>query len=87
MPFALEANQWVAIFLGAACLVALLIIVVAPWRKVREEPPLRDEVETRLLLGDDPSEIAEEEESEGAEAPSEPRADVVELDPERRSSA
>jgi hypothetical protein len=87
MSFGLETNQWVAIVLAVACLVALLIIVVPPWRKVRAERPLPDEVETRLLLGEKPAEIAEEEATEGAESPSEPRADVVELDPERRSSA
>jgi hypothetical protein len=88
MVLGLETNQWVAILLGITCLAALLIIVVAPWQQVRAERPLPDEVESRLLLGDDPAQIAEEEdESEQAEPPSSPRADVVELDPERRSSS
>ena len=84
MLLGLETNQWVAIILGAACLAALMLIVVAPWRKIRAEHPLPDAIESRLLLGDDPAKIAKDEEND--EPPSSPRADVVELDPERRSS-
>ena len=46
-----------------------------------------DDVESRILLGEDPREIAEEEDKEKAEGPSGPRAEVFDLDPERRSSA
>lgn len=88
MVIGLEANQWVAIFLGIACLAALVIIVVAPWRRVRQERPLSDEAETRLLLGEDPSHIAEEEdENERVSRARDARADVVDFDRERRSSA
>jgi hypothetical protein len=87
MLLGLEANQWVAIFLGIACLAALLVIVVAPWRRIRAERPLPDEVESRLLLGDDPAKIAKDEDEERDKPTSSPRADVVELDPERRSSS
>jgi hypothetical protein len=89
MLLALEANQWVAIVLGSVCLVALAIIVVAPWRRVRAEHRLPNNVEARLLLGDDPAEIAEEEDhAEPKEGPSPgPRAEILDLDPERRSSA
>lgn len=88
MSFALEANQWVAIVVGSACLVALAIIVVAPWRKVRAEHRLPEEVEARLLLGEDPQEIADEEDHvEPTEGSPSPRAEIVDLDPERRSSA
>jgi hypothetical protein len=88
MLLALEANQWVAIVLGSLCLVALAIIVVAPWRKVRAEHGLPDEVESRLLLGEDPKEIAEEEDhAEPSESSASPRAEILDLDPERRSSA
>jgi hypothetical protein len=86
MVLGLETNQWVAILLGVACLAALLIILVAPWRKIRAEKPLPDEVESRLLLGDDPAKIAAEEERD-RESRAESRADVVDLDRERRSSA
>jgi len=87
MYLALETNQWVAMLVGVACLGALVVIVVAPWRRIRSEPPIRGDVETRLLLGDDPREIAEEEDEEEAEGPSGPRAEVLDLDPERRSSS
>jgi hypothetical protein len=87
MYLALETNQWVAILVGVACLGALVVIVVAPWRRIRSEPRIPDDVESRILLGEDPREIAEEEDKEKAEGPSGPRAEVFELDPERRSSA
>jgi hypothetical protein len=88
MYLAIETNQLIALIVGGACLLALVVIVVAPWQRIRSEPPIPDEIETRLLLGDDPREIAEdEEESEADERPSGPRAEVLDLDPERRSSA
>jgi hypothetical protein len=87
MYLALETNQWVAILVGVACLGALVVIVVAPWRRIRSEPRMSNDVESRLLLGEDPKEIAEEEDEEEAEGPSGPRADVLDLDPERRSSS
>jgi hypothetical protein len=87
MYLALETNQWVAILVGVACLGVLVVIVVAPWRRIRSEPRIPDDVESRILLGEDPREIAEEEDKEKAEGPSGPRAEVFDLDPERRSSA
>lgn len=88
MLLALEANQWVAIVLGSVCLVALAVIVVAPWRRVRAEHPLPEGVEARLLLGENPKEIAEDEDhAEPSEGSPSPRAEILDLDPERRSSA
>jgi len=87
MYLALETNQWVAILVGVACLAVLVVIVVAPWRLIRSEPRIPGDVETRLLLGENPKDIAEEEDEEEAEGPSGPRADVLDLDPERRSSS
>jgi len=87
MYLALETNQWVAILVGVACLGILVVIVVAPWRRIRSEPRMSNDVESRLLLGEDPKEIAEEEDEEEAEGPSGPRAEVLDLDPERRSSS
>ena len=43
----------VGVVVGAS-LVALLMILIAPSRRVRAEPPLPRDVETRLLLGQDP---------------------------------
>ena len=88
MSIALETNQLIALILGGVCVAALVIIVVAPWHRIRAEPKIPDEVETRLLLGDDPAEIAEEEdEAERREAHEGQRAEILDLDPERRSSA
>jgi hypothetical protein len=38
--------------------VVFLLIVVAPWKSVRSEQPLDDDIETRLLLGEDPNQVA-----------------------------
>lgn len=53
------AMDWLPWVVGLCVLsvLALLLIVIAPWKKVREEPGLDDEAETRLLLGEDPDEI------------------------------
>jgi hypothetical protein len=68
------------VLVGLAALVAVIalgLLVVAPWKSVREEPPLDDEVETRLLLGEDPETIAADvDRAEGMRAP------VHDLDPE-----
>jgi hypothetical protein len=46
---------FVGLVVGAST-VALLMIVIAPSRRVRAEPPIPRDVETRLLLGEDPDE-------------------------------
>lgn len=38
--------------------VAVIVIVVAPWRRVRAEKPLDPTIETRLLLNEDPRAVA-----------------------------
>jgi hypothetical protein len=43
----------VGIVVGASA-AALLMILIGPSRRVRSEPPLSREVETKLLLGQDP---------------------------------
>ncbi len=43
----------VGLVVGAS-IVALLVIVIGPSRKVRAEPPLPRDVESKLLLGQDP---------------------------------
>ena len=48
----------VMIIVGLA-LVTLVAIIVAPFRRVRAEGPLPDDVETRVLLGESPREIDE----------------------------
>ncbi len=75
MPLlAIDSIVWALAIVCALSVVVLLLIVVAPWRRVRAEPPLAEDVETRLLLGEDPDEIAEEVDEAEAE-----RAPVAEL--------
>ena len=47
---ALEFTTTVLVVIAVASVLVLALIVVAPWRRVREEPPLPRDVETRLLL-------------------------------------
>ena len=53
---AADALPW-AVGIAGVSIVALGLIIVAPWRTVRREPPLADEIESRLLLGEDPEDI------------------------------
>ena len=46
--------QFVVGLIVGASIVGLLMIIIAPSRRVRAEPPLSRETETRLLLGQDP---------------------------------
>ena len=46
--------QFVVALIVGASIVAVLMIVNAPSRRVRAEQPLPRDVETRLLLGQDP---------------------------------
>lgn len=50
VPLAFEFTTTVLIVIAVASVLVLILIVVAPWRRVREEPPLDRDVETRLLL-------------------------------------
>jgi len=71
---AVDTVLWVGIVVVVAT-VALILLVVAPWRSVRDEPPLDRDVETRLLLGEDPAKIAADVDAANAR-----RAPVVDLD-------
>jgi hypothetical protein len=68
---ALQTWITVAIVLAAVSALVLLIIVIGPTRSVRQEPPLDDEVESRILLGEDAAQIEEELEEEEREAAAE----------------
>ena len=71
-PLAMDPLPWI----GAVCVllvVALLVVLVAPWRD-RDAEALDPEVEARLLLGEDPEEI-ERDLEQGAD----PAAPVAEL--------
>jgi hypothetical protein len=56
-------------FIVGASLAALLLIVIAPSRRVRAEPELPAEDVTRLLLGEDPDEATIPPENAEAEHP------------------
>jgi len=57
---AITVITWIAVVCGAS-LVILLLIVLAPWPRVRDESRRLDpEVETRLMLHEDPETLAEE---------------------------
>jgi hypothetical protein len=71
--------DWLPWIVGLCVLsvVVLVLIVVAPWKRVRNEPGLDDEAETRLLLGEDPEEI----DRDLAEREAERRAGVADFRP------
>jgi hypothetical protein len=46
----LELTTTVLVIIAVACVAVLVLIIVAPWRRVRAEPPLDPDVQTRLLL-------------------------------------
>jgi hypothetical protein len=55
-PLALEFTTTVLVIVGAISVILLVLIIVAPWRKVRDEPPLDAAVEAKLLLHRNPDE-------------------------------
>jgi hypothetical protein len=61
---ALQTWKIDAILLAGLSALTLLIIVIGPTRTVRRERPLDDDVESRILLGEDAAQIEEELEEE-----------------------
>jgi hypothetical protein len=60
-PLAVSSSAVLLVAIGILSLVVLALIVVAPWKRVRDEPPLDKDVETRVLLGrPDPEEATGE---------------------------
>jgi hypothetical protein len=53
---AVELTTTILVIVAVICVALLVLIVVAPWRRVRDEPPLDPEVEAKLLLHRDPDE-------------------------------
>jgi hypothetical protein len=43
---------------GVVAAVVAIVVIVSPWKGVRDEQPLPEDVETRLLLGEDPAVVA-----------------------------
>jgi hypothetical protein len=53
---ALDVSVTVLVVVAIASLLLLVLIVAAPFRRVRDEPPLDPAVEAKLLLRRDPDE-------------------------------
>ena len=49
-PIAVSVTTVVLIAIAILSVIVLVLIIVAPWKQVRDEPPLDKDVETRLLL-------------------------------------
>ena len=47
---AVELSTTVLVIVGVLAVALLVLIVVAPWKQVRAEPPLDPDVEAKLLL-------------------------------------
>jgi hypothetical protein len=69
-PLAIELSTTVLVVVGALAVVLLVVIVVAPWKQVRQEPPLDPEVEAKILLHRDPDDPT-------GELPAAPVSDLV----------
>jgi hypothetical protein len=56
LPLAIEFTTAVLVIVAIISVVLLVLIIVAPWRQVRDEPPLDKSVEAKLLLHRNPDE-------------------------------
>ncbi len=52
MVLGLSAGSTALLCFGVAVFIIVVVLVIAPWKRVRSEPPLPEDVETRLLLGE-----------------------------------
>ena len=87
MTLAIHNGVLLAIALAVVCAVVIALIVIAPWKRVREEPPIPESIETRLLLGEDPRQIVEEEVKEEEQAREQREGgEIFDLDPQRPPS-
>ena len=53
---AVEFTSALLVIVAVISVVLLVLIIVAPWRQVRDEPPLDKSVEAKLLLHRNPDE-------------------------------
>jgi hypothetical protein len=53
---ALDVTTAVLVAVAVLCLAVLVLIVIGPWKKVRQEPRLDPDVEAKLLLRRNPDE-------------------------------
>ena len=49
-PLAATVSTAFLVLIAILSVIVLILIVWSPWKKVRDEPPLDKDVETRLLL-------------------------------------
>jgi hypothetical protein len=56
MVLGIGAGSIALIVIAALAFLGLVVIVVGPSRRVRAEPPLDPDVESAILLGEDPEE-------------------------------
>jgi hypothetical protein len=55
-PLAVDVTTAVLVIVAVLSVVLLILIIVAPWRQVRDEPPMDKAVEAKLLLHRNPDE-------------------------------
>jgi hypothetical protein len=55
-PLAVEFTTAVLVIVAVLSVVLLVLIIVAPWRQVRDEPPMDKADEAKLLLHRNPDE-------------------------------
>jgi hypothetical protein len=55
-PLAVDVTTAVLVIVAVLSVVLLILIIVAPWRQVRNEPPMDKAVEAKLLLHRNPDE-------------------------------
>jgi hypothetical protein len=65
--FAVHIAVVIGIAVAVAAAGAIVLIAIAPWKRVREEPPLDEDIESRLLLNEDPKQIAADQDRAEAE--------------------
>jgi hypothetical protein len=58
VPLAVDTTVLMLGILGVVAAIVAIVVIVSPWKGVRDEPPLPTDVETRLLLGEDPAVVA-----------------------------
>jgi hypothetical protein len=56
LPLAVEFTTAVLVIVAVVSVVLLVLIIVAPWRQIRDEPPMDKAVEAKLLLHRNPDE-------------------------------
>ena len=80
---ALEFTTAVLVIVAVVSVMLLVLIIVAPWRQVRDEPPLDKYVEAQLLLHRNPDEPTGEIPRVSAvppdDADADPEADLSDL--------